>query len=391
MRCKFSLARLTRADDPLYTWESGRGIPFSPFPNNSIYYWRDVFAWHLNNTGQTNRYWSSSTSVFPGGVGTVSPINDYGSYDINVLPLWAISDTSTNVVIAIIDTGMDDDHEDLDDIRVNLVSGVTFWNGNMTSVYNDTHGHGTGIAGIIGADWDDVGSRGIVRGAKYIIVKGTASRSLEDFRLGLQWAIDHGANIVSISNAYGDSCADIYKANPDILFVQASDNGIGSTVKTPCVESSNAISVGGLTRDGRYDLGGVCEIYAPEGWVCVASINPAAGRRYTYSSGCSLASPMVAGVAALLWKWCPNAIAVKTALMDGRSFNGAIGRIDAMGAYNHRPTKYELIVTEVELNNPIEDWPWQLQTKEGGRWAPFLNPGYFTSGSIKRGFVVATQ
>ena len=105
------------------------------FPNDEYF----PEQWYLHNTGQTCMYGSGGTP----------------NADINAPEAWETTTGDPNVVIAVVDSGVDSNHPDLVD---NLVPGYDFWEyDNLpnpspeVSLDNANYGHGTGCAGLIAA------------------------------------------------------------------------------------------------------------------------------------------------------------------------------------------------------------------------------------------------
>ena len=96
--------------------------------------------------------------------------NNSGQYDINVVPAWEIATGSDNITVAVIDEGVDPDHEDLNGsvlqgytIRYSTGYGIP-----MNSNYYNMKGHGVACAGIIGAKNNNKGILGVAHGVKIL-------------------------------------------------------------------------------------------------------------------------------------------------------------------------------------------------------------------------------
>src|SRR5690606_7559291 len=89
----------------------------------------------------------------------------YGLDKINAEKAWEITAGNENVVIAVLDSGVDLNHPDL---KKNLVKGYTTING--TTSANDDNGHGTHVAGIIGAVSNNQGVVGLAPNCKIMPV-----------------------------------------------------------------------------------------------------------------------------------------------------------------------------------------------------------------------------
>jgi hypothetical protein len=103
-------------------------------------------------------------------------------------------------VVAVVDTGVDGTHPDLDDV---LVQGTDITTHTSPTVPTDEHGHGTHVAGIIAAEVDNgVGVEGLLSRVRVMPVRvlgadGTGSSDV--VAEGVMWAVDHGADVVNLS------------------------------------------------------------------------------------------------------------------------------------------------------------------------------------------------
>jgi subtilisin family serine protease len=210
--------------------------------------------------------------------------------------------------VAIVDTGIDYTHPDLDG---NYAGGFDFVNNDSDPM--DDHGHGTHCAGTVAAEDDGVGVVGVAPKALLYGVKvlsSTGSGSYSNIIAGIEWAADNGIQVTN--NSYGSSGnpGSIVQAAYDnsyaagVLHVAAAGNSgacpaTGDTVGYPAKFSSVIAVAATSSSDARAcfsSTGPDVEIAAPG-----SSINSTRrGGGYTFMSGTSMASPHVAGVAALV-------------------------------------------------------------------------------------------
>ncbi|WP_231183240.1 S8 family peptidase [Haladaptatus sp. DYF46] len=104
-------------------------------------------------------------------------------------------DTGTGADVAVVDTGIDADHPDL---QANLGTGKAV----VGSSWSDDNGHGTHVAGIIGAVNDTRGVVGVAPEATLHAVKvlnGYGSGSYSDIAAGIEWAADQGCDVINLS------------------------------------------------------------------------------------------------------------------------------------------------------------------------------------------------
>lgn len=255
---------------------------------------------------------------------------------INTLSQWYLNQTRVDkvyaemlpfttpqedVVVAVVDTGVDigtnGGHEDL--------IGVTVTGRNIldpgTLPYDDD-GHGTHVAGIIGARTNNsTGMAGTALNVtwsarvKIMPVKAldsTGSGTDADIYTGIVWAADNGADIINLS--LGGPSADLilktginYAYNKGCLIIAASGNSDSKTFYPAAY--SNVMSVAasdmlldacGQTYDAKADFSnwGKIDIAAPG--ENILSTSNAAVDSYSTASGTSFSSPVVAGIAALV-------------------------------------------------------------------------------------------
>jgi len=235
-------------------------------------------------------------------------INRIGSRLVN-----AMGNTGQGIKIAILDTGIDKEHEDL---SKNFKGGYNFVENNTD--LTDLNSHGTHVAGIIAAEDNDVGVIGVAPDAHIYSVKvldyaatGTAS----DLVSGIEWSIENNMDIINMSlGSDEDSISfrrSIEKAyNSGVLVIAAAGNngngmGTGDSMDYPS-KYDGVISVGATDINDKRakfsSTGPKLEISAPG--VDIPSTLPK--NKYGTLSGTSMAAPHVAGVAALVMNANPG-------------------------------------------------------------------------------------
>ncbi len=168
---------------------------------------------------------------------------------IHVDQAWAAAgDSRTPIVVAVVDTGVDLVHPDL---VGNLVDGVNLLQPSKKP--QDDNGHGTNVAGIIAATFNnDKGIAGIAPNAKIMPIKALeADGTGGEAKLGegIKYAVDHGAKIVVLSlglNKYSDYMEGIvqYAEDHNVLLVAAVGNE-STSVKYPAAYPT-VLAVGGV-------------------------------------------------------------------------------------------------------------------------------------------------
>lgn len=258
--------------------------------------------------------------------------------DIKAPAAWDITTGSHDVVVLIIDTGIDYTHPDLaGNIYVN--PGIDVFN-NDSDPFDD-EGHGTHVAGTIGA----VGNNGVgVAGVNWQ-VKLTACKFLGADGIGytdgaiqcldyLKSLRDAGVNVIASNNSWGgdgsQALYDAIKAQPDVLFIAAAGNESLNSDQTPSYPAGfdlpNVISVAATDdKDTKplFSNYGKRSVHLSAPGVGIYSTLPASNAFglpwYGYLSGTSMATPHVTGVASLLKAYNPalDAGSIRNLLLTG--------------------------------------------------------------------------
>jgi hypothetical protein len=238
--------------------------------------------------------------------------------------------TGAGIKVAILDTGAST-HNDL------LAGG---WNVlTNTANYTDAHGHGTMMAGVLAATMNNQGIVGVSPSVDVYAVKITegSQGNLSDALAGLQWAIDHDMNIVSISfgfttysQIFKEALQDAY--DQGILLIAASGNDGSGRVLYPAAYAT-VIAVGSTditnqrTTFSNYGLN--LELVAPGADITTTGL----GNTYVQGTGTSLSAPHVAGIAALDWAYNRSLtnVQLRGKLRNDAIDLGILGRDDEYG------------------------------------------------------------
>jgi len=215
------------------------------------------------------------------------------------------------VVIAILDTGVDTDHEDLVD---NLVPGYNLVD--STEVAEDEYGHGTHVAGIAAARIDNAtGIAGAAGGASIMPVKVLRYRTYNNPTLaaGIIFAASHDADIISMSlgGVHSSVLEDAinYAWDSGVLICAAAGNDREDTSEFPAAYPQ-VMSVGATTagdsRCSYSNYGETVAIFAPGGTGFEGVLSTTYDGDYEYEMGTSMACPQVAGLAALILAMHPE-------------------------------------------------------------------------------------
>lgn len=290
--------------------------PMSPIriqatPNDPSY----GSLWGLNNTGQS------------GGTADI---------DIDAPEAWDFSTGSASVVVGVVDTGIQYNHPDLaanmwtnpgeiaangvDDDGNGVIDDVHGYNAQAENGDpRDDNGHGTHVAGTIGAVGNNsAGVVGVNWNVKLMALRflgANGSGSLADAIAALQYAVvmkNRGVNLRVLNNSWGGSppgpsleAAIEATADAGIVFVAAAGNESNDNDVIPLspgnVRLPNVISVAALTRTGAlasFSNFGATTVDVAAPGVSIVSTYPTSA--YATLSGTSMACPHVAGAAALL-------------------------------------------------------------------------------------------
>ncbi|RXT13608.1 S8 family peptidase [Ammoniphilus sp. CFH 90114] len=222
---------------------------------------------------------------------------------------WRITPGKEDIVIAVIDTGVDLEHQDFQD---KLVTGYNVISDNNYA--DDDNGHGTHVAGIISAKTNNtVGIAGVSWHNKIMPIKamtpeGTGSSF--DIAKGIKWAADHGAHVINMSvGNYHPSAmlqeAVRYAYNKGVVLVAASgnDNTDQSSYPAAYPEVISVAAVDSRAQRANFsNYGSYVEVAAPGVDIPSTYLN----NEYAALSGTSMACPHVAGLAGLILSTNPD-------------------------------------------------------------------------------------
>jgi type VII secretion-associated serine protease mycosin len=248
-----------------------------------------------------------------------SVVSSLGSPDVMRSAQWALNKVSfeaawplTNgkgVRVAVVDTGVRADHEDLSGT---VLPGIDFVNPAGGNGWNDQNGHGTHVAGIIGAIANN--GRGIAGGAPGVkilpvrVLDANGSGFSSNVSRGVIWAADHGARVINLSlggtvASPGTQSAIKYANSKGAIVLAASGNGAESG-NQPIYPAAfpEAIAVAAvdpdLHRASFSNYGSYVDIAAPG--VNVRSTYNQSRTSYAEMSGTSMATPYASAAAALI-------------------------------------------------------------------------------------------
>ena len=283
--------------------------------------------------------------------------------DIDAAGAWAIT-RGAGATVAVVDSGVDLAHPDL---LARLLPGYDWVDDD--SVPQDAHGHGTHVAGTVAAAENGLGVVGVAPGADVIplrVLGANGSGWGSDVAAAFDWAGDRGVRVVNASlGSDGITTAErqAIRDHPETLYVVAAGNdgdNVDSTPHYPCAYTeANVLCVGATDSDdeiasfSNYGATAV-DLFAPG--VSIASTYPtgfgsdldysSTGDGYEMLNGTSMATPHVAGAAALVVAHHPGYTAsqIKAALMDSADLRPGLtgkarvgGRLNAAAALGATP------------------------------------------------------
>ncbi|MCS7039623.1 MAG: S8 family serine peptidase, partial [Anaerolineae bacterium] len=291
---------------------------------------------------------------------------------LNMAAAWDITRGHPAILVAVIDSGIDLNHEDIrdnlwrnageipangrDDDDNGLVDDVYGWNFAADSPdVDDWLGHGSHVAGIIAARMNNgLGIAGVAPKTQVMAVGVFAPPGYGTFAdeiRAILYATDQGADVINLSlgsTAYsrGEEMAVNYAVRRGVVVVAAAGNNGRTVFHWPAAHPA-AIAVTATTaRDGSAGFsnrGEFVDLAAPG--VAIWSLRKGGG--YVSMSGTSMATPHVAGVAALIRAYNPTlapaevrAILETTAAdlgVAGRDDVFGHGRVDALAALQATP------------------------------------------------------
>ncbi|MBF0216910.1 MAG: S8 family serine peptidase [Candidatus Omnitrophica bacterium] len=272
----------------------------------------------------------------------------WGLKSLKMSSAWDLA-TGKGVLVAVVDTGLDISHIDIDDnvfvnqTELNGLPGVDDdGNGYVDDIHgwdfafmdndpNDGAGHGTHVSGTIAAEANNEGVVGVAYDAKILPARaldGDGEGSYEDVAAAIRYAADMGAKVINMS--IGGPADSILKAAIDYAFnkgcilIAAAGNS-GETVSANTMDYparySNVISVGAIDPDNQRSYfssyGAELDIMAPGNdilsllstgsyWEFPIELGVGANTGYTVFPGTSMATPHIAGIVALMFEQDPD-------------------------------------------------------------------------------------
>ncbi|WP_229069755.1 S8 family peptidase [Actinoplanes sp. DH11] len=275
----------------------------------------------------------------------------WGLPKIKATTAWAKS-TGAGVTVAVVDTGVDGNHPDLAGKVLTGYDAIR----DVAGGNSDANGHGTHVAGIIGAvTGNGVGVSGVAPGTRILPVRvfgADGSGYMSDVAQGILWAADHGAQVINMSlgsdgklEALSDAVAYARGKGITVVAAAGNDRQKGSPTSYPAADAG-VIGVAATDAADRYgsysNAGSYVDVAAPGSDIVSTYPTRLTGGDYVAMSGTSMATPHVAAVVALLKAYRPALTpdqietALETSAVDlgraGFDNDYGNGRIDAAAA-----------------------------------------------------------
>ena len=222
---------------------------------------------------------------------------------------WDLTQGDEDIVIAVVDTGVDLNHPDL---KNRLTKGYNVLENNHHP--DDDNGHGTHVAGIIASETNNhEGVAGITWFNKIMPIKAMEAGGYGttfDIAKGIVWAVDHGADVINLSLGNYQPSALMKKAvdyayQKNVVLIAAAGNDNTDQPSYPAaykeVIGVSAISYNG-ERASFSNFGDYIDVSAPGVQIPSTYFN----QQYASLSGTSMASPHVSGLAGLILSANPN-------------------------------------------------------------------------------------
>ncbi len=293
----------------------------------------------------------------------------WGIPQTNLPQAWQITTGSSRIIAAVLDTGIEGSHEDLSG---RVIAGYNFIDNNTNA--NDDHGHGTHVAGIIGANTNNgIGVAGASWGVKLMPVKVLSAEGWGPFfkvAQGIIFSVDNGAHIINLSlggpspsQALEDAVNNASGRGSVVFAATGNENG---AIFYPAAYA-NAIAVGASNpADGRASFsnyGPQIDLVAPGTDI----LNTWIGNSYISIAGTSMATPLVSGIAALMLSVNPGLSPAQVREILNSTADG--------GAWNEHTGNGRVNAEKAVEASVVEPDPGPGPDPHRGYAPPFWRPG----------------
>lgn len=299
----------------------------------------------------------------------------WGHENINLIQKSPANLSGRGVKIAILDSGVDENHPDLNIKGGICVLDLLYDPDACQNSYNDDNGHGTHVAGVIAAKDNNIGIVGIAPNAEIYSIKALNSKgegTTSTVMAGLEWAIENNIDIInmSISTEFEDRGMKklIDKAYAQgILIVAAAGNSGNIAGNTESVEYPgkfpNVIAVSAVNKNNvrisSSSTGKEVELAAPGYDILSTYPTNLESSGYAYMTGTSMAAPFVTGMAALYKEKYPtySNVEIRKLLQENALDLGVVGK----------DNKYGYGLVQIDQTSSLgDDGPIKFQTNTSG-------------------------
>ncbi|MBO0868984.1 MAG: S8 family serine peptidase, partial [Micromonosporaceae bacterium] len=218
--------------------------------------------------------------------------------------------TGAGITVAVIDTGVNAQHQDL---RGSVLPGLDVVHGETGNGWSDSDGHGTSMVGLIVAHGHNGGgAEGVAPGARVLPIRGAGEPGDTTAMMAraIDLAVQHRVGVISISAAAGPSDAVDLAVNRalarDVVVVAAAGNTPPDLAVDSPARISGVVAVGAVDRNGNHAAISVTgpQITLSAPGVDIVSTSNTGG--YSIGTGTSDATAIVAGAVALVRSRFPN-------------------------------------------------------------------------------------
>ncbi len=271
---------------------------------------------------------------------------------LNLFSAWERVTPSPDILVAVLDTGVDRTHEELSGAQI--LSGYDVLQGSA-GVSADRDGHGTAVIGLIAASANNgVGSAGVAYGVRILPIRiADKSKAIysSDLISGIRFAADAGARIINLSLGgyeYSEAEYDAVRYAIErgcILIAAAGNDGEKERAEDPVYPASypGVLAVGSCDADGALSSfsqrSDTVDLLAPGENLLLLAAGGKGENAYRYANGTSYSAALLSGVAALALSALDdgvrmNAEELEVLLADGRTRRSGVGYgpVDALQA-----------------------------------------------------------